>query len=79
MAERAIESRKTKPNLSVQNKPNQIFQTQISLTHFTLQINFAFYSIKIRLEIAEISVGGKTTKIRPNQTIQTKQTGCLGI
>ena len=74
MAEIAIESRKTKPNQSVQNKPNQIFQTQVSLTQFTLQLNFAFYSIKIRLEIAEISVGEKTTKLRPNQTIQTKQT-----
>ena len=74
MAEIAIESRKTKPNQSVQNEPNQIFQTQVSLTQFTLQINFAFYSIKIRLEIAEISVGGKTTKLRPNQTIHTKQT-----
>ena len=74
MAERAIESRKTKPNLSVQNKPNQIFQTQVSLTQFTLQINFAFYSIKIRLEIEEMSGDEKTTKIRPNQTIQTKQT-----
>ena len=74
MAEIAIESRKTKPNQSVQNKPNQIFQTQVSLTQFTLQINFAFYSIKIRLEIEEMSVDEKTTKIRPNQTIQTKQT-----
>ena len=74
MAERAIESRKTKPNQSVQNKPNQIFQTQVSLTQFTLQINFAFYSIKIRLEIEEMSGDEKTTKIRPNQTIQTKQT-----
>ena len=63
MAEIAIESRKTKPNQSVQNKPNQIFQTQVSLTQFTLQTNFAFYSIKMRLEIAE-----KTTKLRPNQT-----------
>ena len=74
MAEIAIESRKTKPNQSVQNKPNQIFQTQVSLTQFTLQINFAFYSIKIRLEIEEMSGDEKTTKIRPNQTIQTKQT-----
>ena len=55
-------------------KPNQIFQTQVSLTQFTLQINFAFYSIKIRLEIEEMSGDEKTTKIRPNQTIQTKQT-----
>ena len=66
MAEIAIESRKTKPNQSVQNKPNQIFQTQVSLTQFTLQINFAFYSIKIRLEIEEMSGDEKTTKIRPN-------------
>ena len=74
MAEIAIESWKTKPNQSVQNKPTQIFQTQVSLTQFTLQINFAFYSIKIRLEIEEMSGDEKTTKIRPNQTIQTKQT-----
>ena len=74
MAEIAIESRKTKPNQSVQNKPNRIFQTEVSLTQFTLQINFAFYSIKIRLEIEEMSGDEKTTKIRPNQTIQTKQT-----
>ena len=38
----------------LENNPNQIFQTQVSLTQFTLQTNFAFYSIKIRLEIAEI-------------------------
>ena len=74
MAEIAIKSGKTKPNQSVQNKPNQIFQTHVSLIQFTLQTNFAFYSIKIRLEIAEMSVVMKTTKLRPNQTIQTKQT-----
>ena len=74
MAKIAIESMKSKPNQSVKNKPYQIFQTQVSLTQFTLQINFAFYSIKIRLEIEEMSGDEKTTKIRPNQTIQTKQT-----
>ena len=59
-----------KPGQSVQNKPNKIFQTQVNVTQFTLQTNFAFYSIKIRLEIAEMSVGEKTTKLRPNQTIE---------
>ena len=72
MAEISIESRKSKPNQSVQNKPNQIFQTQISLTQFTLQTNFAFYSIKIGLEIAKMSVGEKNhqTKAKPNHPNQ---------
>ena len=47
------------------------FQTQVSLTHFTWQTNFGFYSIKIQLEIAEMSVGEKTTKPSPNQTKPT--------
>ena len=63
-----------KPSQTKVSKTNQIFQTQASLTQFTLQTNFAFYSIKIRVDIAEISVGEKTTKLRPNQTIETKQT-----
>ena len=66
MAQIAIESRKSKPNQSHQNKTNQIFQTQVSLTQFTLQTNFAFYSIKIRLEMAELAVGEKILKLSPN-------------
>ena len=39
-----------------------------------LTLLFRTYEQKGRQEIAEISVGEKTTKLRPNQTIQTKQT-----
>ena len=69
MAEIEIESRKPKPKKV--SKPNQTFQTQVSPTHFTWQTNFGFYSIKIRLDIAEMSVGEKTTKLSPNQTKPT--------
>jgi len=76
MAERAIETRRTKPNQSIQNKTNQIFQTHVSLTNSLCRLTLLFRTNeqKSRQEIAEISVGEKTTKLRPNQTIQTKQT-----
>ena len=81
IAEIAIKPRKTKQNQGEPNQtkpdPKQTKQSLpklVSLNQLTKKTNFAFYSIKIRIEMAEIAVVEKTPKLSPNPTNQTKQT-----
>ena len=55
MDERASQGETSQSKLSNTNQ-TQLFKHKLVL-QFTLQTNFAFYSINIRLEIAEISLG----------------------
>jgi len=84
IAEIAIKPRKTKQNQGEPNQtkpdPKQTKQNKtkssklVSLNQLTKKTNFAFYSIKIQIGMAEIAVVEKTPKLRPNPTNQTKQT-----